>query len=503
MTSPDMLDSFGPLTVGRHLCGRWIVGSIDVGRGRARVVVTRDSEQAVLFVQSAGPQGPFGVGGVLSYQPGDTPLTEYLAAGEQIASILRDGAQPGRSLEQSVSAWLTASRPTRGSWRARARRRLVGRPDRSLPLTQLLSSHPSAPCLLPWHRLEMNVRGVVGPCCSDYQAAPWQPGKPMSISDCWDSEQMRAFRRALASGDPHQTCSVACPHLAGGSCGASDVVLRGGTAAQVDAQLARAEAMAGGAERVGAGPASVQFAPTSFCNYDCLMCDCGQTGTLDDELDDAFYEDLLRHAGDLQSVEVCGGEPLASPRFRRFLKSLPSGPLKHLSLGMTTNGSYLTEVIMDALGAIRRCSLIISLNAATDETYQVVNRGLSYARVRKQLDALLSRKAQGTFEGSIRYSMVILRANVHEIEDFAALCRSDGVGCRFMLPQLNLNDQSIMLHPDVMASALDGLERVLRADRAEHGEAGWFRLVEGEARILRDRLDRQIIATLPDARPPA
>ena len=97
--------------------------------------------------------------------------------------------------------------------------------------------------------------------------------------------------------------------------------------------------------------------------------------------------------------------------------------------------------------------------------------------------------------------MVILRANFHEIEDFATLCREDGVGYRFMLPQLNRNNQSIMLDSDIMHSVLERLERAIAADEKQHGQSSWLQLVKGEAKVLRDRLADEIVRTLPDTQP--
>ena len=37
---------------------------------------------------------------------------------------------------------------------------------------------------------------------------------------------------------------------------------------------------------------SLAIYPTSACNYDCLMCDCGRIGTLDDQMTTAWYESI-------------------------------------------------------------------------------------------------------------------------------------------------------------------------------------------------------------------
>jgi len=489
----------------------WRVASIDASAERARVVLEGPSEQTAVFFLSApepgAPDGPYGLGPTLTYQQGAVAAEAFHDAGVELARVLLSAADP-EPVEEAVAQWLrdaSSAVPTASDWKELARARLVEQPDEVLHLAELLGSEglPKTPCVLPWFRLELNANDVVGPCCADYQVRPWRPPNRLRIGEAWHSDAMQSFRRSLASPDPSETCSSSCPHLRGGTSGASSVILQGGSEARVEAQLLRVESLLTGAAETAVAPASVQFAPTSFCNYDCLMCRCGQTGSLDDELSDAFYEDLLSHADGLESLEVCGGEPLASPRFRDFLCDLPSSPLSHVSLGMTTNGSYLTPKLIDALSELRGCDLIVSLNAASPETYERVNRGLPYARVRANLDCLLERRAEERFRGSIRYSMVILRANLGEIERFAELCRRDAVAYRFMLPQLNRNDQSIMLDKALMGEALDQLERVIAQDEGRHGESSWLRLVKGEARVLRERMAARTLSLLPRGAPDA
>jgi molybdenum cofactor biosynthesis enzyme MoaA len=199
----------------------------------------------------------------------------------------------------------------------------------------------------------------------------------------------------------------------------------------------------------------------------------------------------------LHLIEAAGGEPLAAPAFRDFLAEVDFHRFPQLQISLTTNGSYLTPREQERMAQVRFSNLTISMNAATADTYMKVNRGLEFARVRANLDALLQRKRAGLFGGSLVYSMVLLKENLHEISAFAELAREDDVMFRFMLPMHNRNNQSILTDKGMMEEALASLEAVARDERAS-GRIQRARWVLGEARVLRARLDAGLFAPLPD-----
>ena len=274
----------------------------------------------------------------------------------------------------------------------------------------------------------MSTRRLAGPCCADYQAHPHLARAP-DVAALWNGPAQRAFRRALAGEGHPATCLSTCPILAGGSHTPDRFVLRGGTAAFVDHQIEVAEDLLAGRETVRGGPLELELPPTTFCNYDCLMCEWGDEGTLEDELPAAFYAGLAPLLPGLSRLEASGGEPLASPAFRAFLEGLDRAALPDLEVGLVTNGSYLAPKVLDGLAHVPFSTLTVSLNAATAGTYETVNRGLPFARARAILDDLLSRRRAGTLACGITYSLVILEANRHEIRAFAELPTGTGWTC--------------------------------------------------------------------------
>ena len=282
-------------------------------------------------------------------------------------------------------------------WQHAARLRLTGRGDVHLRLGELIpaSELPPWPCYLPWIRLEISTARLVGPCCSDYQVAPFRRDGSIELGEMWNAPELQAFRRNMSSGGHLTSCRTTCPVLAGATARVPDLVLRGGTAAFVEHEIAATQAMLDGELELRTWPLDVTFPPTTYCNYDCLMCEWGEMGTLADELDESFYASLSALLPTLRTIGVSGGEPLASPRFRRFLAELDWAVYPDLRLSLITNGSYLTLEEQERLARVPFSGITLSLNAASPGTYELVNRGLPWTRMRGNLDGLLQRRRDG------------------------------------------------------------------------------------------------------------
>jgi molybdenum cofactor biosynthesis enzyme MoaA len=385
-------------------------------------------------------------------------------------------------------------------WWRTAREQLLGRPDRRLRLEELhlTSAELDLRCTLPWTRLELSTRRLLGPCCPDFQTAP-AAAAGLDLGGQWNGERFRTFRRSLGATASSTCCRATCPSGQGRTHELRRFVLRGGRPSFVDNQLGAVEDMLCRREVARSQPLELSFPPTTACNYDCLMCEWGAEGSRADELGPELYQGLAPLLPTLRTIEVTGGEPLGSRAFRDFLAGLDFDQLPDLEIAIVTNGSGLVPEEIARFRRLPFVALTVSLNAATAETYAAVNRGLPFARVRANLDALVRQRRAGAFRGRLVYSMVLLKRNHHELLPFAALARADGAEVRFMLPMFDRNHESIMTDAAVMARCLGDLEQVAAGLR-ERGEEHQSRLAAAEAAVLRERLARGVLEPLPDGR---
>ncbi|MFJ9729456.1 radical SAM protein [Streptomyces sp. NPDC101209] len=159
------------------------------------------------------------------------------------------------------------------------------------------------------------------------------------------------------------------------------------------------------------------------CDYDCVMCYLGEKrfGGLDREGKHRLLA-VMRDAGVIW-LQMTGGEPLTDPDF-------PAAYLLAYELGMQveilSNGSRLhKDHILNLLRAYPPTKLTLSLYGATAETYDAVtrNRGAfhRFSRgLRLAIDAGLN----------IELSLIVVRANEHEIGDMRGWARSLGLKFR-------------------------------------------------------------------------
>ncbi len=382
-----------------------------------------------------------------------------------------------------------------GDWPDRARAALVDRPGISVRLVDLLGADALPPwrCALPWTRLELSQGGFVGPCCVEYQAERF--AAEGSATSQWNGKAMQRFRAEMAKPGLPAPCRATCPVWQGRSEPVGEVRISGGPQAAVDSQIRTVQALLAGAVHSQGAPLAVCLTATSFCNYDCLMCPLGEEGQLSDQLTPAFYAELLPMLQGVQVLEVNGGEPMASPHFRSFLEQLDRHSLPQLRVNLITNGSYLTAQQWQRLLSVPWGNLTWSLNAATAETYQLVNRGLPFERIRANLDALNELRRAGEVEAQVTYSMVVLKQNLHEIELLGELAARDGASVRLMLPFRNRHNASIMTDRAAMESALKSMQK-LASQLVERGRGREARGVLAQARVLWERLDRGWLAAL-------
>jgi MoaA/NifB/PqqE/SkfB family radical SAM enzyme len=213
------------------------------------------------------------------------------------------------------------------------------------------------------------------------------------------------------------------------------------------------------------------------CNYRCEF--CFQPNFHDDLPEVVWRERLLPVYPNLTELVLHGGEPTAVPAFVAFCDFFREvNPTARISI--YTNGfrftGYWPELMLAAGGYVN-----FSINAATRETYAVVNRRNHYDAV---LDNVRAFRAAIRTAGSpvqLDFSFVITQRNVHEIVDFlylAARCEVDRVRLFFDL--------------EAMPALTDDVRETIRRAYAARAEVA--PMVVWGLEIFEGRLLRQPVA---------
>lgn len=126
----------------------------------------------------------------------------------------------------------------------------------------------------------------------------------------------------------------------------------------------------------------------------------------------------------VEEVDLQGGEVLALPQARDFYRWACAST--QASINLITNGTLLDA---DWAGLLVRGSdwVEISVNAATRETHELVNRGSRFDRVVANVKMLVEAKRRARSATRVIYKFTIIPENLREIPDAIAL--ADTLGC--------------------------------------------------------------------------
>lgn len=162
------------------------------------------------------------------------------------------------------------------------------------------------------------------------------------------------------------------------------------------------------------------------CNFNCIYCRLGQNGMILRERGTFIDDDLiLEQMGEcLYRDECCGiifkgtGEPLLAANIFTVARKIKEAAPKKVAL-LTNCSLLLVPGIMEELGVFD--IIIAKLDAASDDTFQQVNRPHPSIRHSDIIQGM--RVARERFSGSFRIQVTLVRENLDEMDDIAQLCR--------------------------------------------------------------------------------
>jgi len=170
-------------------------------------------------------------------------------------------------------------------------------------------------------------------------------------------------------------------------------------------------------------PRRILIEYSTFCNYNCKMCDQDHTSKL------ALKPDILKKKIDwskISEITLTGGEVLAIKSAKEFYLWLTKQINKKANIftnGLLINNEWANYII-DGSNWV-----YISVNAATEKTYNAICSG-NFSKVISNIKNLVSLKENRKSNLKIKFHFTIVPENVHEIPD--AIRLADSLGCDIM-----------------------------------------------------------------------
>jgi pyruvate-formate lyase-activating enzyme len=281
-------------------------------------------------------------------------------------------------------------------------------------------------CTAPWTTLEVtHLAGLVHQCDKSWTIGHRGSLATASLLEVWNGDGYRSARRAMGAHDLDALCQPVCPRRRDGRFAEGSFRIHQGSAAFVANQRLMAEDIAARREVVRCRPVHMSICPSTYCNYDCIMCDYGRTPRRD--LPATLWAELPDFLPTLRELTLHGGEPLASQDVVRFLRDLDLSRYPDLRVNLITNGSLLTEGLLRHLARCTFGEVTVSLNAGTAEVYQAVQRGAPFDAVLANVDALVRFRDAHPRRFNVALGFVVQPENAHTLVAFAEIASARGL----------------------------------------------------------------------------
>lgn len=286
---------------------------------------------------------------------------------------------------------------------------------------------------MPWKALYMDEsdgRIVALPCCLSWIREDYGTVGSARLDELWNGEGAQRIRESLASGRQHEVCDAHCPYWMSGRYGEPALRIVDGPPEFVANQELNLAEIRERRTVLRSRPMLLKVLPTLRCNVRCSMCFQDHDGAAD--LGEGFWGEIEQQLPYVHEITFQGGEVTLDRGFRRFLDSYGLRANPHVHLGLITNGTILDPALLKALSKVRINYVIVSLNAASRETYLAVAKKDMFYKVVENLRSWIKLGEQHELRKFLVYaSFVVMRSNFRELPRFIQL--ADGWGASIQL----------------------------------------------------------------------
>lgn len=336
-------------------------------------------------------------------------------------------------------------------------------------------------CTKPWVGLEERSSvGHVKPCC-------WYRGVPQGaihnggdVVAIWNGARYRALRRAMRVAPPPE-CPSTCPLLATRRQWFDKVEVYAYERAQLmsfapeflanRAAVLRA-ILVGDDDLRGLQPLRLHVHPSDVCNLRCIMCFLDlDSGRQRDWYSGPQLAALLPY---LEEIKIFGGEPFFCDTSRALILNPDKPRWTHTSF--LTNGTLITDGVIEQLEAVRIGHVDVSLDAADADSYARIRRRGNFDKAlagARRLVELGRRHALRRF--TVYADFVIQERNYRQLDTFVALCADLGLIPNFGLcgdnPEAARRAQRQSTEVGALPLDLTDLRRHMDAARARAEDA--------------------------------
>jgi len=302
-------------------------------------------------------------------------------------------------------------------------------------------------CHKPWEMMEIvhvdfndqvtpNIFAFV--CCNCWVNTPIGDVTKTSIGDTYNSRKAQKIRQSVLDGDFSYCDKQHCPHIQNDSLPTVDEILNNDTflwdgIEMNEEQTKKYRDIIINKTVTSDGPEFLHLSYDESCNLSCPSCRCEKVSWTEGPLyehkkkaqqkviDYAFGEPHNKYI----HLSITGsGDPFGSKLFRELLFNIDGSKFPNVYINLQTNGVMFTPKYWDKMKRIHSNidAVLISVDAGTEETYNVVRRGGNWKQLMANLDFLSEKRKLGEIK-YLRLDMIVQKRNYKEMVDLVKIAQ--------------------------------------------------------------------------------
>lgn len=275
-------------------------------------------------------------------------------------------------------------------------------------------------CSNPFSFFEVKNNGDVSLCCSSWLPEIIGNINDSTMDEIFNSEKAQEIRKSILDGSFKYCDHGICPKIQSGDLPLKDTITD-----------ERYKDIIRNNKVVLDHPTFINFVFDPSCNLSCPSCrvkkilhTSGPEYEKMKNIERKITQELEKiDTSHSYRINVTGsGDPFGSKIFRDFLFNLDGSKKKNLKISLQTNGVMFTPAIWKRMSKIQDNidSVIVSIDAATEATYNKVRVGGNWGLLIENMKFLSSLRSQNKIK-NLRVDYVVQKYNYKEMKDFVLI----------------------------------------------------------------------------------
>lgn len=293
-------------------------------------------------------------------------------------------------------------------------------------------------CSNPFRQLDLEDNGAAFACCSSWLPTTMGNIKSRSLEEMWNGQAMQKIRESIYDGSFRYCRHDRCPMIMDGMLP---------TIEEAERHPVYGAAVRERRTRIDNPPIFLNLVNDRSCNLYCPSCRSerilhneGSDYELAADLQRRLLQPYLEghYDGEFELSITGSGDPFASRAYRELLYSLDGEKYPNMKVALQTNGVLLTPRNWERMKRVHQnvSTILISFDAATEETYNVTRRGGHWATLLENCRRMGELRARGEVK-YLRFDFVVQRENFREMKAFVELARELGADHAYFSRMLN------------------------------------------------------------------